>query len=884
MKLLRISVWMVVAVLTLFGGFSCSDDEGIDNRETDYGYVQFKLYKEASYSAQSRAVTSQLDYLAQACKVKVTLYYNETTIAQSLTLSAADAESAEYGLRSEKLKLLAGDYKIVTFSLYDSDDEVIYNGSPVVTDFTIVAGGLTVQDVTVNVTPRGKVRFTLCKELLSDGQADMSGTRAAERSYTFDEISTVDLTVQNLSTNERVTFDRLPATFSVHYSDKEQSSGNMTSSILCDTLLSLRGGDYRVASYRTYDSNKMLIESNSHPKESRFTVVDNETCEADVVIQLNESEEYIQDYYALYAIWKALDGEHWYYIGENYPEGVNWQFENRDIDLWGDQPGVQLHSNGRVAFIDISNFGFKGAIPSQIGQLTELVSLYLGTHNDTNLLNYDPTLDSKSSLSRKQRHSAYLDMIHPVTQLSEPIARALMENNISIPEISMYESLSENQIIDPTSGRQYVPRRFDTVHGKICNGLTGIDPAIGNCVKLETLCIANSTITHLPDTFENLVSCTDFEIYNCPLMTEFPMCITRMPSLISVNLSNNGQWSEEVSLEGFKRLATGASSKSLQILYYRENNLPEFPAEVRQMEKIGMLDLSVNRISKVVAPGKSIAFTKLYLDNNLIESIPVNEEDGAFCDFADVENFSVSHNLLTKVPNIFSATSKYTMGSVDFSNNLITGCEGEENGTYKGMRVETLTMNDNKTLTTFPSALITSGSVIYNYNLRGCSIASFPDDVLSHKNSNASEINSFDLSYNKLTKLPKDFSAYSMPYFYGLDVSYNCFSEFPYEPLYCPYLTVYAIRGQRDAEGNRSLQEWPQGLYQHKGLRGFYIGSNDLRRIEDTISTLIYYLDISDNPNITFDASDICYAYQVGAYVLIYDKTQNILNCDYMLE
>lgn len=107
---------------------------------------------------------------------------------------------------------------------------------------------------------------------------------------------------------------------------------------------------------------------------------------------------------------------------------------------------------------------------------------------------------------------------------------------------------------------------------------------------------------------------------------------------------------------------------------------------------------------------------------------------------------------------------------------------------------------------------------------------------------------------------------------------------FPWSPLNCAGLTVYAIRGQRDAQGNRCLREWPTGLYQHTGLRGFYIGSNDLRKIDDTISHLIYHLDISDNPNITFDASAICYYWQQGAYNLIYDKTQNILNCDKMLE
>ena len=93
-------------------------------------------------------------------------------------------------------------------------------------------------------------------------------------------------------------------------------------------------------------------------------------------------------------------------------------------------------------------------------------------------------------------------------------------------------------------------------------------------------------------------------------------------------------------------------------------------------------------------------------------------------------------------------------------------------------------------------------------------------------------------------------------------------------------LTVFAIRGQRDDKGDRCLTEWPTGVYQHVGLRGLYLGSNDIRVVNDRISTLCYYLDISDNPEIIFDASDVCYAIQQGAYILIYDKTQDIRNCD----
>jgi hypothetical protein len=92
------------------------------------------------------------------------------------------------------------------------------------------------------------------------------------------------------------------------------------------------------------------------------------------------------------------------------------------------------------------------------------------------------------------------------------------------------------------------------------------------------------------------------------------------------------------------------------------------------------------------------------------------------------------------------------------------------------------------------------------------------------------------------------------------------------------------LRSQRDEEGRRCLREWPQNIGLHTGLRALYLGSNDLRRVDDTISPYIYYLDISDNPNIIFDATDICDYWRAGVYFLIYDKTQNILNCDYMLE
>ena len=110
MKSLKYHILMALAAVSALL-FSCAKEEAPDNREKDYGYVQFKLYKEASYEG-TKAVVPELDYLKDAAKVMVMLQYGDIQISQTLTVSASDDEAAEYGLRSEKLKLVAGEYKV----------------------------------------------------------------------------------------------------------------------------------------------------------------------------------------------------------------------------------------------------------------------------------------------------------------------------------------------------------------------------------------------------------------------------------------------------------------------------------------------------------------------------------------------------------------------------------------------------------------------------------------------------------------------------------------------------------------------------------------------------------------------------------------------------
>ena len=865
---------LTVACVAALSFVGCTKEEP-DYREKEYGYVQFKLYKEASYEG-TKAIVSQLDYLADATKLKVTLRYEGNDITQTLVLNSANSDAAEFGLRSDKIKLLAGTYQILTFTLYDKMDQPLYVSTPTedFSSFDVVEGGLIVHDLLASVVERGKVRFSLVKDM-SDFQNNPM-TKAASRVYTFDEISYVSLTVRTGNTTLPA-FEMLPADFSIHFTDDGVEDGYQTSSFACDTLLSLRAGEYSVVRYAVYDDSKKLLEV-STDVDAKFNVVDNKTTEAKVPVSLHEADEYIKDYYALYEIWKALHGEEWYYNGEDYPVGTNWDF-NKDPDLWGDQPGVSLHSNGRIAMINFSGFGFYGHMPAAIGQLTELVELYLGSHNDSNLSQYDPDLKpGTGTANRLERHKKYMSSLHPATPVAEPIARALAENDKFVPGMEYYNTMKESELIEVGTGRSLIQPK-DMTAGKVTNGLLSLPAEFGNLTKLEQLFIANSKITTLPMEMENLISLTDIEVYNCPDMKEFPMALAVLPELVSANLACNPQWSASEALKGLKALATGPSKEKLQILYFLGNKLEIIPKEIKNMKKIGLLDFTSNNIHTIEeAWGTDIKPVQLYLDNNKLTGFPV-DENGIFCFMEDAETFSARNNKLTQFPDIFSAKSIYTIVTVDFSYNEISSVQNGEN--FKGINVETLNLANNSTITKYPVEFAKSNSKVMFMNLRGCNLDEIPEGSFTYENS--IYLTSLDLSYNDLSDLPWEMHAGNLPYLYGVELSFNKFKSFPWEPLDSQYLTVFALRAQRDDEGKRCLSEWPTGIYQHRGLRGLYLGSNNFGKIQDTISTICYYLDISDNPNIVFDASDICYAIQQGAYILIYDKTQNILNCDILL-
>ena len=886
---------LIVSLLTIVVATGCSDDD--EALQSQYGYVQFKLYKSTSFDkgTVTRSVTDKLESLSSAQKIMVVMTHNGTTVSQTLPLNAYNANNAEYGLRSDKLQLLAGTYKIIGYYLYDKLDKVLLAG-PAGEDneFTVVSGGLQEQTLTVDAVSRGTVTFKLTKEGLS--------TRAAGE-YLFSNIRFIDVTVMNTFTRVTTGLKGMKVTYEED-SKENQNPDNVNDKYMdigvatCDSAVWLPAGTYQVVAYTTYSqsgSTKPELETQSVRGEP-FIVEDNKLTEdANVPIQLKETAEYIKDYKALKAIWEALDGKNWKYnsgIVDNTVHPSNWNF-NKELDMWGDQPGVDLDANGRVTGLSLAGFGAKGRVPDAIGQLTELKTLAFGTHGETlsgrlfgeDKLAPDMTEEQKQRI-RMHYKRMFLDY-DPRLNMSE----------------LLQDGINRHPKLQPIKKDNRITLK-DTQIGGLTNRITFISKAVQRLTKLQNLYLANSPITYdniatdwedatseyakqYADeelSWSNLKDLTDVELYNCPKLTQIPEFVYDLPELQLLNVACNKGISADQLTADWKRLADDEDTgPKVQILYLGYNNLEKFPESesLRKMVKLGLLDCVHNNVNHLEAFGTDVKLSDLMLSYNQIEEIP-----DEFCAFTDqVEGLGFSHNKLKYIPNIFNANSVYVMGSVDFSYNEI-GSEGSNikcsMDQYKGINASTVTLSYNK-IKKFPTELFASGSPISTIDLSNNLMTSIPENSLKPKNRNYKNtylLTIIDLRFNKLTSLSDDFRATTLPYLSNMDVSYNCFSKFPTQPLNSSQLKAFGIRHQRDAEGNRILREWPTGITTCPSLIQLQIGSNDIRKVDEKLTPQLYILDIGDNPNISIDVTSVCPYIEAGMYVLIYDTTQDIRGCD----
>lgn len=849
---------LILALLSSVLLFTGCTDEAEPVSEPGYGYVQFHLFKKGSYTKAG----DKLEYLRDAAKIRVTLRSQDNDIITPVAVvEAVDKNLSEWGLQTAKIRLIAGKYTMTAYEIYDGLDNSVLVGSPsetVVLD--VKPNGIVSEDIALNVVDRGWAKFRLVKDL-----SEIVGTKAGKDGadeHPFYGIQSVDLTVKNKNTGEITEITNIEVTHKFVDGEKAADPDYISGICVSDTLVALKGGTYTVTKFRTYfDYFRKVYETSTNVAENEFVVKDNQETDADVPVTLHTTSGHVQDALALREIWEALDGPNW---------RIKWEF-NCDVDAWTANTGVQILGNGRVASLDLTGTGAKGAMPAAIAKLTELRQLTLGT------IGYNAaaggttvTTGRKLTYFTPEDHEAdrrlTIGTRDPRSRFSKELQQSF--EIAGDPVKPGVKSLSERMPV------MYKPEVNAT-------DIVSLPDEINQLKNLEHITIAFSPIKTFPADMSGLTALTDVEIFACTELTEFPKGLATCPKLTSLTYSFNVNTAVSSMEEGISAINNGPASKTIQLLYFPNQRIDNMP-DLSNIPRLSVLVIQGCGLKSFTAPfSKDQFFVQFMASDNELTSLPRDEKGNFLAYNAETEEVNFSGNKFTELPDIFDAKSAYQVGTVDFSKNQIASVEHGD--AYRGIKAATFDISYNK-LKELPVQLFgTSSSSISYLKIDGNGMEKISKEAIEGKYTYRTT--TISMAYNKLKSLPDEFDSLTFPYLSGIDMSYNRFDYFPYTAVNNQYLSVFIFRHQRDADGDRCMRTWPAGIGQAlAGLRALYLGSNDIRVVTDELSYMIYNLDIQDNPNISIDVSAVCSYIKSGWFNLMYSPGQDIRGCDEALK
>lgn len=849
---------LILALLSSVLLFTGCTEEAEPVSEPGYGYVQFHLFKKGSYTKAG----DKLEYLRDAAKIRVTLRSQDNDIITPVAVvEAVDKNLSEWGLQTAKIRLIAGKYTMTAYEIYDGLDNSVLVGSPsetVVLD--VKPNGIVSEDIALNVVDRGWAKFRLVKDL-----SEIVGTKAGKDGadeHPFYGIQSVDLTVKNKNTGEITEITNIEVTHKFVDGEKAADPDYISGICVSDTLVALKGGTYTVTKFRTYfDYFRKVYETSTNVAENEFVVKDNQETDADVPVTLHTTSGHVQDALALREIWEALDGPNW---------RIKWEF-NCDVDAWTANTGVQILGNGRVASLDLTGTGAKGAMPAAIAKLTELRKLTLGTIGyNADAGGTTVTTGRKLTYFTPEDHEAdrrlTIGTRDPRSRFSKELQQSF--EIAGDPVKPSVKSLSERMPV------MYKPEVNAT-------DIVSLPDEINQLKNLEHITIAFSPIKTFPADMSGLTALTDVEIFACTELTEFPKGLATCPKLTSLTYSFNVNTAISSMEEGISAINNGPASKTIQLLYFPNQRIDNMP-DLSNIPRLSVLVIQSCGLKSFTAPfSKDQFFVQFMASDNELTSLPRDEKGNFLAYNAETEEVNFSGNKFTELPDIFDAKSAYQVGTVDFSKNQIASVEHGD--AYRGIKAATFDISYNK-LKELPVQLFgTSSSSISYLKIDGNGMEKISKEAIEGKYTYRTT--TISMAYNKLKSLPDEFDSLTFPYLSGIDMSYNRFDYFPYTAVNNQYLSVFIFRHQRDADGDRCMRTWPAGIGQAlAGLRALYLGSNDIRVVTDELSYMIYNLDIQDNPNISIDVSAVCSYIKSGWFNLMYSPGQDIRGCDEALK
>ena len=843
MKKIVKNINLIMCLLAcLFVVSACTDDNELGKNNQSFGYFQLKIRK-----AQSKGITagSELENLKDAKKVQVDLLIDNRQITQTLNLLSVSDEAAEFGLTSESMQLLTGKYTLTAYRIFGEYIEgstegdkapVLQEGEPDdLTYFEVAEQQMTTVTLDVVAQLRGKLSLIIGKDFSNIQPARAGGYNPDDFNYNNIASIQVDMKAGLSGPTREYVFKTWRARNDYFFHT--------------DTI-SLRENNYTVNQVRLLDKNQKLIMVIDQPSAIK---IQNQVHEIDTVSIDMPLTPAFKDYIALYNIWKKMDGENWYWNGMGNKEGANWMFKYSDgtprpMDLWGSQPGISVNPNGRVTSINLGAFNPKGMVPDEIGQLTELQSLYLGNHSDAAQI--DPS-QGTIVLDKFTLEQQGVDIFANRMDIAKERTRLKYRTKASSLD---FKSSSETSF-------KYAKPYYEHDHTGYSSRITGISPEIAKCKQLSMLSIANNLVKDLPETMDQLENLTDLELYNLE-MKEIPAVVTRLKGLIAFNFSKIKGLDKAKFMSSMEKFCDSPSKNTLQLIYLNENLLTELPSNIGNLVNLGLFDVSSNRISTLPMFGKEVSLVQCLLNDNLITSIPDN-----WFVTDDLEKLLADNNKITSFPNLFSAKSRFQVEEVSLEGNLISKFAD----TFKGVNIETLNLNSNK-LTQLPVEFSKTESTVNFLRVSNNEIDSIPPASIEKFRS----LSALEIMGNHLKYVPSNFNVESMPYLDGLDLSYNHFERFPYDVLYCP-LAQLRISNQFDRQtGKKTLKEWPANIDKQPTLRVLDVHGNDIRNVLN-FPVMLNYLDIHGNPNISITVPyDIFREMLEGTFKLLFDEDQDV--------